>query len=526
MSVPPSTSPLPPARGARWRWAALGLGLAVAIRAADMGTLLTAPPTIYFPPGVPVFGERIADTVPIGRERGVLPPPEGLGAYVNEAFYPPLATRLRENTLGARIEERVEAFQARRATLINELADQLVALHGMAEPGRTDELRAFAEQQSPRIVTLEREAEELRQALVNGGVLRLSVDWSRHRPWVLRETRFATEYHEREAQFQVVRAAAYYQDGLLPEQRRLLLEVAFELRSRARMARPVPVPRREDASAMFFSPATSRLRLPKVIPEELVEKLGRYNRDKTALKQDLYEAVVLHDRSPRGERTRAFEQLADRHWPLLGELEKLAEEIRVDLAALPRERLVSPPYVPASLMEEIRSYQSDRQKFIDEFDQAMRVATNLVTPPAADRSMTQDERVQQMRRLAAQRAELRATVAAAFHEQTKERFEAMRKRYDAIQANLALVAAGQFDPENGRPLTAETLLRSHSAAMDRFDTFGREEVIYRGYRTAMLMPGLSPEQRRLLFGAAIVSLAQPLPWGELAPSEAQPVPRS
>ena len=503
----------------------LAVGLASAVWAADVGTLLTGPPTIFFPPGVPVFGDRIVDTVPIGRERGARPPPEGLGPYVNEAFYPALATRLGEGTLGPWMQERVEAFQARRASLINELADQLVALHGTEEPERTAELQAFAEQQSPRIAALKRDAEELRRLLVSGGLLRMSVDWSRHRPWRLRETRFVTDYHDREAQFQVVRAAAFYQDGLVPEQRGLLLEVAFEVRNHARAARPVPAPRLTDPLAMFFSPATSRMRLPKAMPEELVAKIGRYNRDRTALKQELYETVIEHDRSSPGERTRVFEALGDRQWPQLVELEKLAEEIRIDLLAVPRERLVSPPYIPPTLIARIRSYQADRQVFIDEFDEAMRVAANLVIPPP-DRSMSPDDRVQQARRLAVQRAELRATVAEAFHERTKERFEAMRRRYEAIQEDLTLVAAGQFDPENGRPLTAETLMRTHTAAMHRFDAFGREEVIYRGYRTAMLMPGLSVEQRRLLFGAALVNLAQPLPWGERAPGEAQPVPRS
>ena len=33
----------------------------------------------------------------------------------------------------------------------------------------------------------------------------------------------------------------------------------------------------------------------------------------------------------------------------------------------------------------------------------------------------------------------------------------------------------------------------------------------------MLQPGLSPEQRRLLFGYALGGLAQPLPFGEFMP---------
>jgi hypothetical protein len=42
-------------------------------------------------------------------------------------------------------------------------------------------------------------------------------------------------------------------------------------------------------------------------------------------------------------------------------------------------------------------------------------------------------------------------------------------------------------------------------------------VIYTNYRIAMLQPGLSPEQRRLLFGYALIGLAQPLPHGEPMP---------
>ena len=80
-----------------------------------------------------------------------------------------------------------------------------------------------------------------------------------------------------------------------------------------------------------------------------------------------------------------------------------------------------------------------------------------------------------------------------------------------------MVAEKQVDRKTGRPLNAETLLRQRAASMEEFDTFGRAAVIYTNYRIAMLQPGLSPEQRRLLFGYALVGLAQPLPHGELMP---------
>jgi hypothetical protein len=178
------------------------------------------------------------------------------------------------------------------------------------------------------------------------------------------------------------------------------------------------------------------------------------------------------------------------------------------------------------LLARIEDDHRDRRQFIDEFNQTMRTAANLVPIPRVSSREPEDVRIQLARKLAEDRTAMRIRVARSFQEATAERFETMRVRFEAIQADLNLVAAGQFDPETGRPLTAETLLRGYSMAMERFDTFGREEVIYRGYRTAMLMPGLSAGQRRLLFGAASVGLAQPLPYGEYFPRETQPVPQS
>jgi hypothetical protein len=41
--------------------------------------------------------------------------------------------------------------------------------------------------------------------------------------------------------------------------------------------------------------------------------------------------------------------------------------------------------------------------------------------------------------------------------------------------------------------------------------------VYRDYRVALFQPGLSPEQRRLLFDGVMEQLELPLPRGELQP---------
>ena len=481
--------------------------------------------TSFFPPEVPIYGEAIAEQPDAG-PLTMIAAPVDLADFVNEYFYPALGTRLFDEALGRKLELQVDAYRSARSVLLNELADQLALLQSADDATRTLRLRAFAIEQGPRIQALEEEAEKLRRALIDGRLLDRSADWNRSRKWFLGETRFPREVFEREAEFQVVRAAAFFQDGLLPEQRGLLLELAVELRHRARASRPVPPPKTDDASAMFFSPALSRLRLPAKPPPDLVARIGRFNREKAALKNELRETVFAHDKSLPEDRLKAFAELAERQWPRFAPLEALAEEIRIGLAAIPAPRLAAPPHVPPPLLARIKKYMTDRQAFINDFNQAIKAALAKVAPPPSDRKLNADERVQLARQLAEERTAAREKAANDFHEATQARFKLMRSEYDQIQVSLSLVAAAQFDPETGKPLTPDTLLRAYSLAMEKFDTYGREEVIYRGYRTAMLMPGLSPEQRRLLFGAARVGLAQPLPLGELFPTTSMPVPRS
>ena len=59
----------------------------------------------------------------------------------------------------------------------------------------------------------------------------------------------------------------------------------------------------------------------------------------------------------------------------------------------------------------------------------------------------------------------------------------------------------------------DDLLRDFEEARQEQETWAK----YRDYRDAVLAPGLSPAQRRLLFDAAVEQLALPLPAGEAAP---------
>ena len=78
---------------------------------------------------------------------------------------------------------------------------------------------------------------------------------------------------------------------------------------------------------------------------------------------------------------------------------------------------------------------------------------------------------------------------------------------DAIRRDAA-AALGNPSP---RAVNAALESARRQAALDDF------QDAYREYRAAVFEPGMSPEQRRLLFGGAIEKLDLPLPRGELQP---------
>lgn len=485
-------------------------------------------PVVFFPPGTPIYGAAIESQHPSaarilnGRR---LVAPGGMADFAGEHFYPALSTRLYLLELSSSLESRIQSYRARRWHEVSALLDRFVVLHDATAEERERQLRDFAREQSPQLLALEREAEQLNELLTADG-LRNRIDWNAGRRWRLGAIKGGENGANAEAEFQVVRAAAHYEKGLLPQQRGLLREVAMELRLVARKARGLPAARGE-SDAMFFSPETTRFRLPPDLPAVLREKIGVYNGRKATLKRELRELVVAKEGMRAGERRKAFEALADTQWPQLVALEELAEEIRVALA--PHWKVApppAPPWIPAAVMTAINSYNEDRDTYFGQLRQVMDHAAALVTWP--EPATSADDRLQRQREFVAAQSDARKRAVLEFQRLNEERFRELELRFKTIREMLTVVAEKQVDRKTGRPLDADTLLRQYGASMEEFNAFGRESAIYTNYRIAMLQPGLSPEQRRLLLSYAIVGLAQPLPHGEPFPrgNGGRPVPSS
>lgn len=469
----------------------------------------------FFPPTAPQFGAPIREGASQMRINGrLVEPPAGLGDFVGENFYSALSTRLTEGSVAKSCAARLESYRATRTGLLNELYDQLRLLEFAEDADRDRALRELAASQSSRIAALERDAEELRDELVRGSLFQVTADWNELRSWKLTTLPANPPARMASAEFQVLRAASYFSRGFTPEQRGLLRELAMEQQDRLSSYRQIPGPRSSaDPYAMFFSPETTRLRLPKNLPPELSAKIGLYNHDKTELKNELRDAVVTKDGSTPFNRTRYFAALAERQRSRLAALGVLAEEIRRGFAGLPKPPPpVLPPNLPPELLADLKAYRRDQLALNSARSRMTSDAIRVPVP--ANPNLSGLARIREMSdaRLSALRR-----AREQFQLENADRIAELQERGLALRKRVDTIAAVYLDPASGRPMNAVTLMRAWDAADQQFAQIGREEAIYKDYNIAMLMPGLSPEQRRLLFGAALVALAQPLPGPERLP---------
>jgi hypothetical protein len=466
---------------------------------------------IYFPPSPPLLGAPVPLPI-LAMSRRSTPAPPLLADYVNEIFYAPLSTRLDKKQLTTRQRDKLEAYRAAKLALQDELQGRLESLKSADPATRTQELAEFGRAQAPRIAQLERMAEELRRELIHGEFLQGNVDWNAIRGWRLGSSQFSGSNDAMNAQYQVMLAAAFYQNGLLPEQRGLLREIAIELQT---------VPRRptdEETGGLvnpplFFSPATSRLLLPPGVPAEIGEKIALYEKEKSAIKRELRDTVYAQDKTFfTRNRNRVLEALAERQWPQIAALEELAEDIRRDLARLPNQPgPPPPPPLPAALTAHITEFLADRNELraeilrkVDELKKRfpfIRIQNSRNPAGGADLRLLISPRPDNDEEIKALR-----TTMTAFNQEIATRQGQLRKAEQAIRREFEATSA----PAEGR--SAEGILDDYAEILQQREDWS----LYGAYQTAMLTPGLTPEQRRLLFDRSLEKLSLPLPtWDQI-----------
>lgn len=537
----PDVMPSPSSRAhpvARFRTAllvtgsVLALGPRVAAQSGDSGFPRTddrmgpSMPTIrnadrlpvFFPPSPPPMGRPPAPS-PSGSR--LIAPPE-LAQHVSEFYYPALGSRLVTRTLSDKLRAQVEAYRTAKLAAQNELESELERLRGAEPDTRRTALATLARRQAPQLAQLEKDAEQLRRDLITS-----DYNWSALRQWHLSDKQRRGFSPIEIAQ--VMRAYAFYQNNLLPAQRRLLREISIELlfagenTTAATAAQPY----------VFFAPEPARVLFPDDLPSDVAARLARYQTRKSALKKELYDAVYASDGATlaflRGTPLRS---IAEKQAKDLAELETLAEEIRVGLAAAPpprAERSPLPPDLDAQVGALIASYQAAQREASRKIDEIIARSRDLplqasyrfdgenlkfvVVPTRSGRGgfggpgggtpgggrgpAPLDPRVEAVRNeISAIVDTYGRRVADIFNEREMIRAEIGRLR--------SLEKGGDID----RLLFAAMRIANQRNADRQFSD----------YRAVVFEPGFSPEQRRLLFDRVVEKLELPLPRGELQPT--------
>lgn len=412
------------------------------------------PKLIFFPPNPPPLGVPVH--LPENRDI-VTGGPEALAPFVTEPFYAPLSTFISPvvtayqggETMSPEDHTRLQHWQREREDLLAELRETIATLTYADANTRLRDFIGLAEKQTPRLIELEKAADILRERLAR------KAPWNERREW-----RLPRERADRGAvpgmilEMQVMRAAAYYFDGLSPAQRRLLREIAMELEGTAFL----PKDSRPTAQLfVYFLPETARIPRPTRLAPAAQPLLRRIIDEKGRLKEELRDAVYAADasRSQRG-----LVALAEAQAPRIAALEETAEDLRAALARAGHERVPVPAALPPHLTERIEAFRQARRAIVDRTGRA-----------------------------------------------DDEALASLQQDMDALRAAIALVP-GAILEEGDAP----------DAFLTNFLKRRREADAYREYDIATLEPGLSPEQRRLLFGGAVEKLQLPLPGPEEQPT--------
>jgi hypothetical protein len=310
-----------------------------------------------------------------------------------------------------------------------------------------------------------------------------------------------------------LRGTAFYQEGLSPEQRRLLVETSIEIETPTE-EEWAPGSRQLGDRLLPFSPEPARIRLPANLAEPTAEKIGRYILEKGRLKTELLDALRKNPDTASGARTQALSQLAAAQSGRIAEIERIAEDVRRDLALLPNPAVPpTPPPLPADIADRISAYRRHKVEVLRELRDLLVADTPA---PAGSRDGSDgdpDPNAFAWVRDGRTRIEVQATSLQGsidkFNARQEELIAALNRELAAIRKDLSEYVRSRNPALGGKSI--DDLVKDFEDARQKQELWDR----YRDYRDAVLMPGLSPAQRRLLFDAAAGQLA--LPAGETAP---------
>jgi hypothetical protein len=435
----------------------------------------------------------------------VFPNPETTSAafsqmrpYLGDRFAPALFAYILDETLSDGDRRQILAFDLRRNALLADLKASIVRTASATPEDRLAQREAFAASQQDALQALEEEEERLRKRLVEGSFWKGGVKWSDARTWRLGDNlRYETPIDEGI----VALASAYFTDGFRSDQRDLLIELAMDLFASVSAAdvHPTAMLARE---YIAFLPASSRVTPPLSPSQETRDQLARLAALKHELKAELRSVIYVSDRYwAETNRTLAARDLAKRQASRLAELERLAEQIRRGPDRFPGPNLWEADDFPQGIQERIHSYIAERTAFqilIKDRLAATRAAlpkcrVDLVKGPLGY-SIEVTIPGKSTRKTSPSEQDRLVAELNAFNKTSLERQAALNAARDEMNRALTQYALNRSEKEPD----VDALLQALSESFMRRELAAR----YVDYRNAVLEPGLSPTQRRLLFHAA------------------------
>jgi len=462
---------------------------------------------IFFPPQPPPLGTP-APRAPAFRDTRSAP--VELAEFANELFYPQLSAQLHARTLSKKLQDQLRNYRSAKEELRRQLQAELERLRSFEPETRAQELAALARVQAPKLAELEATAESLRRDLIRSGQA-----WSAMREWRL-GSRVSPAYSPTEIAM-VMQSHAFYLNGLLPAQRRLLREIALELK----MAADSTAKATAAQPHVFFPPEPARVAFPADLPADVALKIAAYETKKSRLKKELFEAIFELDGAKLGFITgNTAKALANRQAAPLRELDLQAEEIRREVAHLVYrvpavERSPLSPTVANRAEVMMKRFAAAQSRALANASVALQASRDL--PVRASVQLVPDglkftlipsrSRTEPDAKTVKAIGELRAKLNEIADEYGQRLADLINEK-DAIRAEIAGTLG------NAQATVVDNALITALRAPIQNEL----NELHRDYRIAVFQPGLSPEQRRLLFDGVVEQLDLPLPRGELQPT--------
>jgi hypothetical protein len=473
------------------------------------------PPSIlFYPPFPPILESDIPVIAPLAPGPSA---PEELSAFVGEIFYPLLATRLQANDLTREMRAEILAYRDSKMALQGELRARIATLKDADPAERASRLAELASRQADRIAAVGQTAERIRVELRTKNVIGVAVDEHSikddKRLWVHSVAETPSDSPALLRESEALMDAAFYQEGLGAEQRRLLFEAAIELHTEA----VAPAGQsRADTRVLSFSPETARIRIPVNLGPEMEGKLADYSELKNTLKTELRNALRDSGASLPGVRADVLQRTCDAQSARIAELQAKAEDLRAGLAMLPDPP--GPPVplsLPQGLSARIAAYRTHKVELLKTLRAMLASPTPTVDPGRPAPEPAGEDPVSGSlawlhdgtTTTEIQPGSLRIS-QAEFHRMEGELIAEINREEAGIRESLADYVRDSKGPSDRKSIN--DLLRDFEDARQREEAWES----YKDYQAAVLMPGLSAAQRQLMFDAGVVELNLPLPTGE------------